>query len=165
MMRFVLAAAVAVVATAASAQSGTLHIQGNVTQPLTMSIDDIKRLPRHAATITPRSDNAAGVKVRSIEYQGALLRDILVAAKPVEHEPRELRRSYVVASARDGYTVVFSWAELFVSPAGDSVLVAYQRDGEPLSQGEGPLAVVSGVDTSAARHVKWLESIELRAAK
>ena len=50
------------------------------------------------------------------------------AAKPVESKPRELRRSYVVASASDGYEVVFSWAELFVSPVGDSVYIVYERN-------------------------------------
>jgi len=89
---------------------------------------------------------------------------VLTAAKPVESKPRDLRRSYVVASASDGYQVVFSWAEIFLSPAGDKIVVVYERDGAHLEQAEGPIALVAGGDTSAARHVKWLRSIEFRTA-
>jgi DMSO/TMAO reductase YedYZ molybdopterin-dependent catalytic subunit len=69
-----------------------------------------------------------------------------------------------VVSASDGYQVVFSWAELFISPVGDSVLIAYARDGAALSPDEGPIALVAGSDTRPARHVKWLQSIEIRTA-
>jgi DMSO/TMAO reductase YedYZ molybdopterin-dependent catalytic subunit len=105
-----------------------------------------------ASTAAPRS------------YKGALLRDVLTAAKPAERKPRDLRRGYVIVSATDGYQVVFSWAELFSSPIGNSVIVAYERDGQPISDPEGPIAVVSGLDTGAARHVKWLQSIRFAIA-
>jgi len=88
----------------------------------------------------------------------------MTAAKPSERKPRDLRRGYVIASATDGYQVVFSWAELFLSPLGNSVIVAYERDGQPISVAEGPLVVVSGMDTGASRHVKWLQSIKFAIA-
>jgi hypothetical protein len=43
------------------------------------------------------------------------------------------------------------------------VLIVYERDGSPLSGDEGPLALVSHKDTRPGpRHVKWLQSIEVR---
>jgi len=43
------------------------------------------------------------------------------------------------------------------------VLVVYERDGAPLDDSEGRLALVSLKDTRPGpRHVKWLRSIELR---
>ena len=89
---------------------------------------------------------------------------MLAAAKPVEIKPRALRRSYVVAQARDGYEAVFSWAELFISPSGDNVFVVYERDGQVLAEDEGPFALVVTVDSRPARHVKWLTALTLRAA-
>ena len=71
-------------------------------------------------------------------YTGCLLRDVLNAAKPTESKPRELRRSYVVAAASDGYEVVFSWGELFLSPAGENVYVVYERDGARARGRRGP---------------------------
>ena len=92
-----------------------------------------------------------------------LLRDVLAAAKPVEKERHDLRRSIVVATATDGYQAVFSWAELFLSPIGDGAMVIFERDGAPLSSNEGPLAIVSLKDTQPGpRHVKWVERIEVR---
>src|SRR5208282_2434833 len=97
-------------------------------------------------------------------YTGCLLRDVLAAAKPVESKPHELRRSYVVATASDGYAVVFSWAELFVSPLGDNVFVVYERDGAPLADDEGRIALIVTTDQRPIRHVKWLQALTLRAA-
>jgi len=58
---------------------------------------------------------------------------------------------------------VFSWAELYLSPIGDGVLVVYERDGAPLDDNEGRIALVSLKDTRPGpRHVKWLQSVELR---
>jgi hypothetical protein len=47
---------------------------------------------------------------------------------------------------------------------GDGALVIYERDGAPLADDEGKIALVSLKDTRPGpRHVKWLQSIELRA--
>jgi hypothetical protein len=56
-----------------------------------------------------------------------------------------------------------SWAELYLSPIGEGVLIVYERDGVPLSDSEGPLALVSLKDTRPGpRHVKWLSTVEVR---
>jgi hypothetical protein len=92
-----------------------------------------------------------------------LLRDVITAAKPVERERHDLRRSIVIATATDGYQTAFSWAELFLSPIGDGAMVVFERDGAPLAANEGPFAIVSLGDTQPGpRHVKWLERLELR---
>lgn len=92
-----------------------------------------------------------------------LLRDLIVTAKPVEAGRFDLRQSIVVARATDGYVALFTWAELFNSPIGDGVLVATALDGSPIGEGEGRLALVSARDTkSGPRHVRWLQSVELR---
>lgn len=58
---------------------------------------------------------------------------------------------------------MLSWGELYNSPAGKSVLVAVERDGVPLRDGEGRFALVAlGDDRLGPRHVKWLSKIEVR---
>ena len=92
-----------------------------------------------------------------------LLRDLLTASKPTENGRFDLRRTIVVARATDGYVAVFSWAELFNGPLGDRVIVAYQRDGAPLKDDEGRIALVSAGDLRPGmRHVRWLSTVELR---
>ena len=144
--------------------STSVNVAGNVAQSLSLTVADLKRYPAHqvdyASRISGEEKGAGAVR----HYIGCLLRDILTAAKPVESKPRELRKSYVVAAASDGYEVVFSWAELFVSPVGDSVFVVYERDGAPLPDDEGRIALIAVTDTRPVRHVKWLRSLTLRGA-
>ena len=55
-----------------------------------------------------------------------------------------------MATASGEYAVVFSWAELFVSPVGDSVLVVYERDGAPIPDDEGRIALIAVTDRSSS---------------
>ena len=51
---------------------------------------------------------------------------------------------------------------MFNSPVGPKVLVAIERDGMPLRDGEGRFALVSLADARIGpRHVKWLNRIEV----
>jgi len=69
----------------------------------------------------------------------------------------------VIASATDGYKVVFSWSEIFNSPVGEGVIVFFEKDGKPLADDEGRIALISSRDLrTGPRHVKWLSGIEVR---
>jgi DMSO/TMAO reductase YedYZ molybdopterin-dependent catalytic subunit len=143
----------------------TVTVGGNVAQALSLTVSDLKRYPAHqvdyAATRDSHQQNGTGA-VR--HYTGCLLRDLLAAAQPVERHPRDLRKSYVVATASDGYEVVFSWAELFISPIGDAAFVVYERDGTPLADDEGRIALIVTADMRPVRHVKWLKSLTLQGS-
>jgi DMSO/TMAO reductase YedYZ molybdopterin-dependent catalytic subunit len=143
-----------------------LTITGSVEREITFSLDDLKALPvrRVEDARSVRDTAGAAAPTESARhYMGCLLRDVLDSARPVEKARAAFRRSVVIATASDGYRVVFSWAELYISPIGDGVLVIYERDGKPLADDEGRIALVSLKDTRPGpRHVKWLKSIELR---
>jgi len=167
----VVGACAAIVTTFAFAQStpqgaNTLQVRGNVERELTLGLSDLKGLAvqrvKDVRQITmPRVTGESSERKR--RYTGVLLRDVLTSAKPVEKQRHDLRKSIVVATATDGYLAVFSWAELFLSPIGDGVLVVYERDGAPLPEKKGPLVLVSLRDTrSGPRHVKWLQKVDIR---
>jgi DMSO/TMAO reductase YedYZ molybdopterin-dependent catalytic subunit len=146
-----------------AADRGALRIDGSFAQPRLLSVADVERcVPREVEIRAPAPDGSPPRAPR--RYTGCRLRDLVGAAQPVERQPRELRRSYLVATAVDGYQVVFSWAELMSTAVGDEVIVAYGRDGAPLREDEGPLSIVSGADRGASRHVKDVRAIELRPA-
>ncbi len=141
---------------AADVPSTVLAVGGNVAQPATYTLDALQALPQHEVAL-PAPDG------RPRLYRGVLLRDLVALAKPVEAGRFDLRRSLIVARATDGYLALFTWAELFNTPAGDSVLVAWSLDGAPLGDGEGAFALVAAQDLrSGPRHVRWLEAIDLR---
>jgi DMSO/TMAO reductase YedYZ molybdopterin-dependent catalytic subunit len=154
----------AVAAQGAPQATTSLTVGGNVAQNLTLTVADLKRYPAHQVEYASRGSGEEKGAQPARHYTGCLLRDVLAAAKPVESKPRDFRKSYVVATASDGYEVVFSWAELFVSPIGDSVFVVYERDGAPLPDDEGRIALIVVTDTRPARHVKWLKRLALRTA-
>jgi DMSO/TMAO reductase YedYZ molybdopterin-dependent catalytic subunit len=143
-----------------------LTVKGSVQQEITLSVEDLKRLPvQRMDDVRSVRDAAGGASSHETarHYVGCLLRDVLERAKPVEKKRMDFRKSAVIATASDGYRVVFSWAELYLSPIGDGVLVVYERDGAQLEDTEGRIALVSLKDTRPGpRHVKWLQSLELR---
>lgn len=154
-----------IAAQATSPVTTTVSVTGNVAQALALTVADLKGFPARDIEYAPppgEDHKPGGKPVR--HYTGCLLRDVLAAAKPIENKPRDLRRSYVLATASDGYEVVFSWAELFVSPVGDNVFVVYARDGAPLADAEGRIALIVTTDRRPVRHVKWLQTLTLRAA-
>jgi DMSO/TMAO reductase YedYZ molybdopterin-dependent catalytic subunit len=146
-----------------SQQPATLTVSGNVAASAVLNLEQLRGLSPSAIVDTRAGSEQNKDKGASRTYVGVLLRDILKEARITEPEPRGLRKSIVIVNARDGYRVIFSWAELYLTPIGDGVYVAYERDGAPLPPSEGPLALISLADTSPGpRHVKWLQGIEIR---
>jgi DMSO/TMAO reductase YedYZ molybdopterin-dependent catalytic subunit len=162
-----LAAACSLPADAQTPGAPALTVKGNVEHVLALSLDEVKQLPAQRIEdirVVREQGAAAGAQEMTRRYTGCLLRDILDRAKLVEKNRMDLRKSVLIVTASDGYRAVFSWAELYLSPIGEGVLVVYERDGAALSDAEGPLALVSLKDTRPGpRHVKWLRTIEVRA--
>jgi DMSO/TMAO reductase YedYZ molybdopterin-dependent catalytic subunit len=124
-----------------------VRVTGEVQHELTLSADELRRR----------------VVVQERGYGGVRLVDLLGEADIRQDARHALRRTYIVATATDGFQAVFSWGELFNTPVGRGVLVAFERDGAPLRDGEGGIALVSLADERpGTRHVKWLERIEVR---
>lgn len=134
----------------------TLKVTGDVPNPLTLSADDLLKMPRDSALI-PEQD---GTKVT---YEGVQLREIL--AKAGYGSGKDLRgkalAAYIVAKAKDGYQVVFTPGEVAPEFGNESVLVADKRDGKALFQYQGPFRLVCPGDKAGARSVRMLEEIEV----
>ena len=128
-----------------------LAVTGEVQRKLSLSVEELRALAQRRGQV-----EAGG-------YGGIRLTELLEEADIRQDDRHALRRTYVVAVASDGYQAVFSWGELFNTPIGRSVLVAFERDGAPLREGEGRIALVSLSDERAGpRHVKWLTRIDVR---
>jgi DMSO/TMAO reductase YedYZ molybdopterin-dependent catalytic subunit len=134
-----------------STVSSQVIVAGEVQRELVLTVEDLRKLGGRRGVVENKG------------YAGVRLSDVLEEADIRRDARNALRRSYVVATASDGYVAIFSWGELYNTPVGAGVLVAFDRDGEPLRDGEGRIALVSLVDERpAARHVKWLSRIEVK---
>lgn len=69
--------------------------------------------------------------------------------------------TFVVATATDGYQVVFSLAELDPALSGSEIIVADSADGKPLVEKQGPFRVVVPRDARPTRSVRMLDRLEL----
>jgi len=140
-----------------------ITVTGAVEQGLTLSVNDLRQFPPQQVGELPMVCQT-GANVGKLEnLKGVLLRDILEKAKVVSKEHNDVKKTIVIATASDGYKVVFSWSEVFNSPVGDGVTVFFEKDGKALGDDEGRIAMVSTKDIrSGPRHVKWLKELEVR---
>jgi DMSO/TMAO reductase YedYZ molybdopterin-dependent catalytic subunit len=134
----------------------TLAVTGDVPTPLTLSADDLAKLPRETVSV----DDQDGTKV---QYEGVPLREVMKrAGAPLGNQLRgKALASYVIAKARDGYQVVFGLGELDQAFANEQIIVADKRDGKPLFGYQGPFRLVCPNDHAGARSVRMLETLEL----
>lgn len=142
-------------AQAAAPASVTLAVGGDVKTPLTLGASDLKGMPRTKVEIKEDA--------RTIVYEGVLLGEILKrAGASLGPELRgDAIASYVLATAGDGYQVVFSLAEVDPVFTANDVIVADTIDGKPLFAYQGPFRIVAPRDTRAARSIRMLQRIEV----
>ncbi len=146
-----------------AAMSDTLTVRGAVEHPFSLSVDDLRAFPaQQLADVTlTRQNGAEAGKLENL--RGVRLSDLINKAVLVVHDHNDIKKMIVVATATDGYRVVFSWSEIFNSPAGDGMVVYFEKDGKLLGEDEGRIAMVSTKDTKTGpRHVKWLQTLDVR---
>lgn len=131
----------------------TLHIGDEA--PVTISQEDLSKLPRHSVTMNDHG--------KQTTFEGVSAQDVLT--RPGVPLGKELRgkalSTYVLATGRDGYAVVYSLTEFDPAFQDSDIIVADKRDGKPLDDKEGPLRMVVPHDKKPARSVRMLERIDI----
>ena len=135
---------------------GTLTVKGDIATPLALKADDLAAMPREKFLI-PNPDGTQA------QYEGVALREILKRAGALGET--QLRGSglstYVLASAHDGYQVLFTLGEIDALLGNAKIVIADRRDGKPLPDNQGPFRLVCPDDKVGARSVRMLESLEV----
>lgn len=156
--------ALAVLSAFLAAQAPTaavLSVQGDVPTPLSLTADDLARMPRETATV-PAPDGS------KIVYEGVTLLAVMQkAGAPFGKQLRgKVLSTYVLAKAMDGYQVIFTLGELDPDFGNETILLADKRDGKPLGDKQGPFRLVCPNDHEGARSVRMLQTLEVvRLAK
>ena len=130
-------------------------IGGDVPKPFTLTLADLKSMPR--TTVTVKDD------AKSTIYEGVLLGAILArAGAPLGRElSGKAVASYILATASDGYQAVYALAEADPAFTASELLVADTIDGKPLFEYQGPLRIVAPHDKRSARSVRMLQRIDV----
>lgn len=140
-------------------------VSGCVKRRHSFELCALKRLPTQ---LTGALDVVclSGRKVRSAsDYKGVRLSALLDVAQLRMPQARDFTRAFVLAQGADGYTVMFSWHELYNTPVGVGALVVYERDGQPLGDDEGGIGLISTGDLRVAlRQVRALKRLYVHLA-
>ncbi len=140
-----------------------VSISGAVEKPAVLRVEDLRRFSNQTLGDIPIVCQT-GADLGKIEnLKGVLLRDVLEKAEVSSRSHNDVKKMAIIATASDDYKVVFSWNEVFNSPIGEGIVIFFERDGKPLADDEGRIALVSAKDLrTGPRHVKWLKDIEVR---
>jgi DMSO/TMAO reductase YedYZ molybdopterin-dependent catalytic subunit len=142
-------------APAATASEATLVVAGDVPHALAITPAELKAMPRTQVTVHEEAHD--------VSYEGVLVGELLKrAGAPVGRDlSGKAVATYVRASAKDGYQVVFSLAELDPDFTPNDIIVADTIDGQPLFDYQGPLRIVAPHDKRGARSIRMLQRIEV----
>jgi hypothetical protein len=136
-------------------RSGALAITGDVATPLTLSVADLKAMPRTRVEQLDHDQKRV--------HEGVLVSAILErAGVPVGTGLKgPALTTVVIAHASDDYRVAFSLGELDAALARQDIIVADTTDGASLVEPQGPLRLVVPKDTRGARSVRMLIRLDV----
>lgn len=141
----------------------SITVSGAVDNKLTLKVADLKAFPPQQISEVQLQGRSGATVGKLINVKGVRLRDILQKAVVSTKDHNDVKKTVIIAGASDGYKVVYSWSEVFNSALGDGVIVYFEKDGAPLGDDEGRIAMISAQDLrTGPRHVKWLQSIEVK---
>ena len=133
-----------------------LRVIGEVPTHLELSLADIAAFQRQTIRVT--DDKGA-----QAQYEGVPVAEILKkAGAPLGKELKGPNIAVgLVASAPDGYHVLFSIAEFDPAFTDRVILLADRRDGKPLDNREGPLRFIVPGDKRHARWIRGVDALEI----
>lgn len=142
-----------------AAPAARLEVKGSVATPLSLTADDLRKMPRKTLSVTNPHTQKKEV------YEGVLVEELLKRAGVSQGEQLRGRAlaTYVVAEAEDGYRVIFSLGELDSGILDSEIMIADTMDGAPLGDKVGPFRVVAPLEKRPARWVRMLKSLNVVA--
>jgi len=146
----------------AAAAPAVIQIIGRVAAPVTLTLDELRRMDTIDIADMPMICGSGEPRGRTGRLRGVLLTDIIGRAEVLTPQHNDTKKMVIVAAADDGYKTVFSWQEIFNSPNGDGVIVALEKNGRPFYQNYGAADLFSTRDhLTGPRHVHRLTTIEI----
>ena len=138
-----------------AAQEPSIQVTGAVKQALTLTAEDVARMPRASVRTTSH-----GIETT---YEGVWLQEVLKkAGAPQGSELRgKALAGYILAEGQDGYQVVFSIAEVDPGFIDNEILLADTANGKPLPEAQGRFRLVASKDKQGSRSVRRLTKIEV----
>ncbi|HOV74710.1 MAG TPA: molybdopterin-dependent oxidoreductase [Candidatus Hydrogenedentes bacterium] len=127
-----------------------------------LSVADLRKMPvdiEEELICVGHSSGFIGI----FDYSGVRLSELFKKAKAAEAASEYRRENmYVLFRGTDGYQTLASWTELTMTTEGKRVMIAIDKNAEPLPPLEGKFRLILPGDKWVGRSVKCLETIEIR---
>jgi hypothetical protein len=121
-------------------------------EPLTFDVAALKQLPRVELKVKERDE--------TVTYSGVPLAVVLESQFKSPRRMTDLRAlgdAVILVRATDGYQAAVAAAEAATDPKGERYLIAFERDGKPLAEGQGPARLIIPTEVE---HVRWVRMID-----
>lgn len=151
--------------TPAAPAAPELRVEGLSPSPMTFTVADLEALGAEdlAWAHHADSDTYRGVAIDKVLARAGL--DAGQGGPGVAADAKHLGwRRVVVAEALDGFTAVFSSAELLPDIGPTRALVAWAKNGAPLPADEAPLRLLVLTDKKGSRSVRQLVGLHVKPA-
>ena len=170
---------------AVPAHDGTLEVGGAVENPTTLTLDDLRAMPRYERAVTlecagngrldtrplPIGEPWGDYAVSTARWTGALLHDVLEQAHPAsdgvdvrfqgaDHGAYHLK-PVLAETDRDNLTFVRALPLAHAADPAAEILIAYAMNGEPLGLDHGAPFRLIVPHWYAVASVKWLKRIDV----
>jgi hypothetical protein len=133
-----------------------ISVDGAVKTPLRLSEAYLRTLPPSEITL----QLPMGSHMQAGPYKGVLVMALLAKAVTKDEEAKNsFIRHSIMVYGRDGYAAAFAEGEFNPSYEGKAVLLAYEVNGKPFSDG---LRLVSPGDKEGGRNVHDVVRIEVK---
>ncbi|WP_213955606.1 molybdopterin-dependent oxidoreductase [Variovorax sp. dw_954] len=147
---------------AAAQVSMQVEVSGAVQRTLRLDATELATSEAQQIVTFVQTRSTQGVETKST-VRGVKLSALIERAGLVAKGRDGWKTLVIVATATDGYRAVFAWPEVTNTAGGDGVLLLFERDGKPLDEREGRIALMSTADRNlGARYVRNLARIEVR---
>ena len=148
------------VATVNAQAVNTLSVTGEVTTPLTLTKEGFASYKSVNHKVKDRDG-------KEHEFKGVALIEILEKAGVTTGSKLrgENLAKFVLIEAADGYEVVYALPEIDPEFTDQIIILATEKDGQPLPNGEGPFRIITPNDKKQARWIREVRSIKIMFAK
>ena len=94
-------------------------------------------------------------------YTGVPLKKAMIAAGYEGTRGADVScEDYIRVIGEDGYGAILSWGEVFNQIYGMDIILAYEKNGNPLDSEEGPIRLILPGDYYCGRYVKGVTNVE-----
>ena len=140
--------------------TSNIKVTGEVITPLELKKEDLASYKKVSHKVKDRDG-------KEHEFSGVALIEILEKAGVTTGTKLrgENLAKYILIQAADGYEVVYSLPEIDPEFTDQVILLATEKDGQPLPAGEGPFRIITPNDKKQARWIREVRTIKVQFAK